>query len=131
MNSPDHTALALPQWLLRTAASRTSAAPQPSVENATRAKPKDNVPRGILFMIGATALFAVSSALAKWLVATYPVGEVMFFRSFSSLVICAVVVLPITGLSVFATQRIGAHIARGLSQSISQTFTVIAFSLMP
>ena len=27
--------------------------------------------------------------------------------------------------------RPGAHIARGLSQSISQTFTVIAFSLMP
>src|SRR5438874_2381550 len=32
---------------------------------------------------------------------------------------------------VFATARIGAHVARGLSQSISQTFTVIAFSLMP
>jgi drug/metabolite transporter (DMT)-like permease len=55
----------------------------------------------------------------------------MFFRSFSSLVVCAAVVLPIAGLSVFATQRPGAHIARGLSQSISQTFTVIAFSLMP
>jgi drug/metabolite transporter (DMT)-like permease len=93
--------------------------------------PADNVPRGILFMIVATVLFAVSSALAKWLVEIYPVGEVMFFRSISSLAVCAAVVLPITGLSVFATKRHGAHIARGLSQSISQTFTVIAFSLMP
>jgi drug/metabolite transporter (DMT)-like permease len=95
------------------------------------AKPGDDVPRGILFMIGATVLFALSSAAAKWQVAVYPVGEVMFFRSFSSFVVCAVVVLPITGLSVFATRRPRDHLARGLSQSISQTFTVLAFKLMP
>ena len=40
-------------------------------------------------------------------------------------------ILPISGLAVFATSRPGAHIARGLSQSISQTLTVIAVSLMP
>jgi drug/metabolite transporter (DMT)-like permease len=73
----------------------------------------------------------VSSAIAKWQVAVYPVGEVMFFRSASSLLVCAAVVLPFTGFAVFATKRPGAHIARGISQSISQTFTVIAFSLMP
>ena len=47
----------------------------------------------------------------------------MFFRSFFSLLICAAFILPVTGLSVFVTRRPGAHIARGLSQSISQTFT--------
>jgi drug/metabolite transporter (DMT)-like permease len=98
---------------------------------AAFAKPGDDIPRGILFMIGATVLFALSSAASKWQVAIYPVGEVMFFRSFSSLVVCAAVVLPITGFSVFATRRPRDHIARGLSQSISQTFTVLAFSLMP
>ena len=92
---------------------------------------KEDVPRGILCMIVASALFAMMHAIAKWQVADYPVGQVMFFRSFFSLVVCAVVVLPFTGLSVFATQRSRAHIARGLSQSISQTFSVIAFSLMP
>jgi drug/metabolite transporter (DMT)-like permease len=91
----------------------------------------DNVPRGILFMIAATLLFAVSSAIAKWQVAIYPVGEVMFFRSFSSLLVCSIIVLPFTGLSVFTTQRPRDHLARGLSQSISQTFTVIALGLMP
>ena len=89
------------------------------------------MPRGILCMIAATVLFAITAALAKWLVATYPVGEVVFFRSFFSLVICSAFILPATGLSVFATRRPGAHIARGLSQSISQTFSVIAFMLMP
>jgi drug/metabolite transporter (DMT)-like permease len=97
----------------------------------TSAKPGDNIPRGILLMIGATVLFAISSAVAKWQVAIYPVGEVMFFRSFVSLVVCAAVVLPLEGFSVFATRRPRDHIARGLSQSISQTFSVLAFWLMP
>jgi drug/metabolite transporter (DMT)-like permease len=92
---------------------------------------KSDIPLGILFMIAASLLFAASSALAKWLVALYPVGEVMFFRSFSSLVICAIFILPFTGFAVFATNRPRDHIARGLSQSISQTFTVIALWLMP
>ena len=102
-------------------------------QDARTAEParKDNVPRGILFMIGSTLLLAISNALAKWLVAIYPVGEVMFFRSLSSLVVCAAFILPATGFAVFATRIPRAHIARGLSQSISQTFTVIALMLMP
>jgi drug/metabolite transporter (DMT)-like permease len=92
---------------------------------------RDHVPRGIACMIGATALFAVSSAAAKWLVAVYPIGEVMFIRSLTALAICTAVILPVAGFSVFATRRPRDHIARGLSQSISQTCTVIAFWLMP
>jgi drug/metabolite transporter (DMT)-like permease len=105
--------------------------PQPDAGGARPASRKDNIPRGIYFMIAATVMFALSSAIAKLQVAIYPVGEVMFFRSFSSLVVCAAFLLPVTGLSVFATRRPRDHIARGLSQSISQTFTVLAFSLMP
>ena len=92
---------------------------------------QDHVPKGILFMVLATVMLAASNAIAKWQVAVYPVGEVMFFRSFFSLVVCSAVVLPFTGLSVFATRRPRDHLGRGLSQAISQTFTVIAFSLMP
>jgi drug/metabolite transporter (DMT)-like permease len=102
-----------------------------STQTETPAKHQDDVPRGILFMIGASVLFALANAIAKWQVAIYPVGEVMFFRSFVSLVACAAVILPFTGVAVFATRRPRDHLARGLSQSISQTFTVIAFWLMP
>ena len=91
----------------------------------------DDVPYGIMLMIVATALFACASAASKWLVASYPVGEVLFLRSFSSFVACAAMMLPVTGLSVFATRRPRDHIARGLSQSISQTSLLLAFSLMP
>jgi drug/metabolite transporter (DMT)-like permease len=91
----------------------------------------DNVPSGILMMIAATVLFAGASAASKWLVAEYPVGEVLFLRSFASLIGGAAVILPATGLSVYATRRPRDHLARGLSQSISQLALLLAFSLMP
>jgi drug/metabolite transporter (DMT)-like permease len=91
----------------------------------------DDVPRGIILMIVATILFSVASAASKWLVAIYPVGEVLFLRSLSSFIACAVVMLPVTGLSVYATRRPRDHAARGLSQSISQLCLLLAFSLMP
>jgi drug/metabolite transporter (DMT)-like permease len=98
---------------------------------APSTRPKENVPRGILCMIAATILFAVTSAIAKWQASIYPIGEVVFFRSFFSLLVCSAFVLPAAGFYVFATKRPRDHMARGLSQSISQTFTVIAVSLMP
>jgi drug/metabolite transporter (DMT)-like permease len=91
----------------------------------------DDVPRGIVFMIIATVLFASASAASKWLVGLYPVGEVLFLRSLSSLAAGAAMILPATGLSVFATHRVRDHLARGLSQSISQLCLLLAFSLMP
>ncbi len=91
----------------------------------------DDVPRGIIMMIIATVLFASASAASKWLVAIYPVGEVLFLRSLSSFMTCAAVMLPVTGLGVFATHRPLDHLARGLSQSISQAALLLAFSLMP
>jgi drug/metabolite transporter (DMT)-like permease len=113
-------------------ASLAEAGDSAAAHSAT-APPKrvDNVVLGIAFMIGATVLFAGTTALAKWMAAIYPVGEVMFFRSFSSFAVYAVFVLPFTGFSVFATKRPRDHLARGISQSISQTFTVLAVSMMP
>lgn len=93
--------------------------------------PASNVQRGIVCMIIATVAFAVTHALSKWLVGSYPVGQVMFSRSLVGFTACAAVLLPLRGTSVFATKIPAAHWARGLSQSISQTFSVLAFSLMP
>jgi drug/metabolite transporter (DMT)-like permease len=91
----------------------------------------EDVPRGIFMMIIATIMFAGASAASKWLVAEYPLGEVLFLRSFSSFITCAAFMFPVTGLSVYATHRPRAHLARGLSQSISQLSLLLAFSLMP
>lgn len=91
----------------------------------------DDVPRGIVCMVIATILFSGASAASKWLVGLYPVGEVLCLRSFASLIAGAVMILPVSGLSAFATHRPRDHLARGLSQAISQFCLLFAFSLMP
>jgi drug/metabolite transporter (DMT)-like permease len=92
---------------------------------------QERIPLGILHMIAATIVFAGSSALTKWLVATYPVGEVLFVRAVASLIGAGALILPYAGFAVFRTARLRDHLVRGVSQACSQTFLVIAFSLMP
>jgi drug/metabolite transporter (DMT)-like permease len=91
----------------------------------------ERIPLGIAYMVGATVMFASSSAIAKWQIATYPVGELMLVRTLASLAICALIILPRSGLAVFRTRRPGAHLLRAVSQGTAQTLIVLAFSLMP
>lgn len=108
-----------------------SGAVRTDAANAQTKRHADHVPRGIGFMVLATMLFSTASALTKWQVGIYPVGEVVFSRSISSLVVCAAVMLPMTGFSVYVTRRPWDHFARGLSQATSQTLFALAFTLMP
>ena len=108
-----------------------SEATGPDLMVADKPARREHVPLGILYMVGATIVFAGSSAASKWLVATYPVGEVLFTRTAVALGACALFILPRTGLAVFRTQRLSHHVMRSVSQGFSQTFLLIAFSLMP
>jgi drug/metabolite transporter (DMT)-like permease len=56
---------------------------------------------------------------------------VLFLRALGSLAVVSLMVLPYSGLTAFRTVRLRDHAARGVSQSLSQTFLIIAFSLMP
>lgn len=100
---------------------------------AQKARPArvERVPLGILYMLGATVMFSLTVAGVKWLVTTYPPGEVLFAQSLGALVFSALVILPRTGLSAFRTRRPGAHLARALIQGCAQTFIVLALALMP
>src|SRR5262245_41118605 len=98
---------------------------------AVRMPRRESIPLGILYMICATALFAGSSAISKLLVVAYPVGEVLFSRCLVGFACVAALILPRFGLDVFRTRRFGAHVLRSISQTCSQTFILIAFSLMP
>ena len=104
-----------------------------SPEGRATARPgrQERIPLAIAYMIAATALFAGSSAVSKLLVVAYPVGEVLFSRCAVGLVCVAAFILPSTGLSVFHTEKLGSHVVRSVSQCASQTFILIAFSLMP
>jgi drug/metabolite transporter (DMT)-like permease len=128
---PCHKAAAagpMPASPEETGVTATTASEAPALEKSER---REHIPLGILYMVGATIVFSASSACSKWLVASYPAGEVLFTRSVVSLIACAAVILPTTGLVVFQTTRLRHHVARSFSQFISQSCLIIAFSLMP
>ena len=91
----------------------------------------DRVPLGIFFMVAATVMYAASTALSKWQVASYSFAEVLFFRSFVSLIVVSVLILPRHGLAVFRTKRLRDHFGRSLTQTAAQSMILIALSLMP
>ena len=94
-------------------------------------KRREHVPLAIFYMNVATFVFAASSAASKWLVQSYPIGEVLFTRTLVSLIVCCIFILPHTGLAVFRTQRLRHHFLRSASQGVSQSFLLFAFTMMP
>ena len=98
---------------------------------ARKPERQERIPLGILYMISATAVFAASSAMSKLLVVRYPVGEVLFARNIVGIVLVGGLVLPRLGLAVFETRKLPSHFARSVSQGCSQTFILLAFSMMP
>ncbi len=91
----------------------------------------DRVSRGILYMLAATVMYAGSTALSKWQVASYAFAEVLFVRTFVSLIVVALLILPGHGLHVFRTQRLRDHAGRSVTQTVAQSMILIALSLMP
>jgi drug/metabolite transporter (DMT)-like permease len=82
-------------------------------------------------MVASGAVFSGSNAASKWLIATYPIGEVLFARTLVGLLTLGAFILPVTGLAVYRTSRLRAHAMRACSQVGSQTMLLIAFSMMP
>ena len=108
--------------------SANGTAPPPAPARPDR---PEHVTAAIGLMLAATFVFTCTSALSKWLIETYPIGEVLFSRVFIPLIGLSIIILPQRGLAVFHTKRLNGHLLRGVSQSTSQTFLMIAFSLMP
>ena len=75
-----------------------------------------------MYMVAAGAIFSFSSAASKWLVATYPVGEVLFSRVFVSLILFSAFALPTSGLRgaahpAAARPRAAQHVAVHLADA--------------
>jgi len=109
---------------------KTKAKTQGKTEGKTHVR-AEHVPLGIAYMLASTLVFAASQALSKWLVADFPFAEVLFYRALGSLAICSLLILPQTGLAVFRTRRLGAHIGRNITQAVAQSFFIIALVTMP
>jgi drug/metabolite transporter (DMT)-like permease len=91
----------------------------------------DDPKRGILFMLAAVFLFAILNVCIKYLSDHINVFQITFFRCFFSLVPIFFVVLARQGLSGFKTKRIGGHLFRGLTGSLSMLSFFYSFQLLP
>lgn len=69
---------------------------------------------GIAFYLLAIAGMALMDACAKWLVQSYPVGQVAFFRCLFAFLPIGVLVLHSGGLAALATRRPIMHALRGV-----------------
>ena len=47
---------------------------------------RNQIPRGIVYMVISTVMFAGVNAIVKWELAPYPIGEVAFYRALFALV---------------------------------------------
>ena len=77
---------------------------------------RNQIPRGIAYMVGSTVMFAGGNAVVKWQLDSYPLGEVAFGRTLFAFLTVVAIVLPRTGLAVLRTNRYREHLQRGLSQ---------------
>jgi drug/metabolite transporter (DMT)-like permease len=103
----------------------------PNFEKAVDLPTSDNPSLGFAAMLLSVLLFSLMDASVKWLGATYPTGQIMFFR-------CAIALLPILiiiylrgGICILKTRRAGLHLLRSLLGISAMGFAFYAFSLMP
>lgn len=90
-----------------------------------------NTPLGILLTMLAMLCFAVMDATSKWLVADYPVGQMMFIRCALVLLFTWFFVRRIGLRRAFVTRRPGLQIVRSLIWVIESAMFVLAFKYLP
>lgn len=70
--------------------------------------------RGILLMVCAVSTFSLLDTTAKYLVQSYPVGQVVWARYVGHVVLAAALLLPLHGRGLLVTQRPGLQVLRSL-----------------
>jgi drug/metabolite transporter (DMT)-like permease len=92
---------------------------------------RDEVGRGIALACAAVLVFSAVNALAKWQAASYPISEIVFFRSLFALI-------PVLFLAArdglarsLKTSMPGAHLMRSLIWFVSVYCTFAAYYLLP
>src|SRR6478752_9584196 len=91
---------------------------------------RNQIPRGIFYMVLSTVMFAGGNAVVKWELAAYPLTEVAFGRTLFAFLTVAAIVLPRAGWGVLRTRRYREHLQRGLSQFGSMLCWFLAVSVL-
>lgn len=91
----------------------------------------DRPGRGIAYISLGVFVFATQDALVKWLVADYPVMQILLFRAVFALIPCAVVIARSGGVAALRTARPGLHAGRGALLLGSLVLLFLAYRRLP
>jgi len=94
------------------------------------ARPSDPL-GGILSLLFAVFAFSVMDALIKWLSATYPTPQIIFFRGLFAFLPLSIFIARQGGLAALRTQRPWSHAARSLVGLTSMVLFFYAFAILP
>jgi drug/metabolite transporter (DMT)-like permease len=97
---------------------------------ADEAAPASILP-AIGYKLASAALFTCMSALIKQLGDQYPVGQIVFVRSFFAMIPVLWLVHRLGGFRVLRTERLGGHLRRSGSGLVSMFCGFTALSLLP
>jgi drug/metabolite transporter (DMT)-like permease len=87
--------------------------------------------RGITLMVVASALITLNDAIAKWLTATYPVGQILCLRGVFFMVPVLFLVWRGGGLKALRVHSIGGQAVRAGLFVLASAFFVTSVGLMP
>src|SRR5262249_9463315 len=85
----------------------------------------------IIFVLSASAVFTVGSALVKALTAEFPVMEIVMFRSIVGFFAMLPMIVRGGGLSVLKTRRPVGHMMRTIYGFIGTVTSVYGFGVLP
>ena len=85
---------------------------------------------GVSAMLLSVLMFSMMDATVKWLGATYPTQQIMFFRCLVAMIPVAVIIYSRGGLVILKTRQAGMHLLRSLLGVSAMGFAFYAFSLM-
>jgi len=91
----------------------------------------DNPVIGFSAMLLSILLFSLMDANVKWLGASYPTAQIMFFRCSVALVPVLVIIAMRGGIGVLRTSQKKLHLLRSLMGISAMGLAFYAFSLMP
>jgi drug/metabolite transporter (DMT)-like permease len=87
--------------------------------------------RGITLMVVASALITLNDAIAKWLTATYPVGQILCLRGVFFMVPVMFLVWRGGGLKSLRVHSVGGQVVRAGLFVLASAFFVTSVGLMP
>ena len=92
---------------------------------------RDTTRLGILTMLIAVLLFSLNDVMGKWLVSTYPIGQLLLIRSAAALLILSPFIYRAGWRSLFDIERPGLMAARVCLTTIEVSSFYYAVAYMP